>query len=73
MLSKKSFGVVVFSVKMSNPNGNIEDGRPRVSGDTGAGWISSYSMHRKLRDQLADHESPATKELFKEMLSLIHI
>lgn len=58
----KVTGCVVIRVDMSNPNGNIDDGGPRVLPD-GCGWISPVCCKRQIRELLADHESPVFREL----------
>ena len=60
---KRSCGLLVFEVEMCNPNGDIDsDNRPRCL-STGIGWISDVCIKAKIRELLADHDSPVFKEL----------
>lgn len=58
----KIMGCVAVWVEMANPNGNIEDGGPRVLTD-GHGWISPMCAKRQHRELLADHDSPTFREI----------
>lgn len=66
MLAAKSFGVFSIGVEMANPNGDIDNGSPRISGQL-LGWISPYRIKRELRNQLEDHSDPSTVELLKQL------
>ncbi|MHA2279391.1 MAG: type I CRISPR-associated protein Cas7 [Promethearchaeota archaeon] len=61
----KIMGCIAVWVEMANPNGNIEDGGPRVLTD-GHGWISAMCSKRQFRELLADHSSPVFQEILAQ-------
>lgn len=56
-------GLIVFEVRMANPNGDPDaSNSPRTTPD-GFGYVSNVSMKRKYRDLITDKEGDAWKQL----------
>lgn len=67
-LFNRGTGLLVIEVRHSNPNGDPDsESDPRTIDPDSLGLISPVSFKRKLRDLVADHESPvwqASKKVF---------
>lgn len=64
---KRVSGTIILSVNQSNPNGNPDwDNTPRQYGEN-IGFMTPMCIKRKIRDVLADHESPCFLEISKKL------
>lgn len=66
-LFKRSSGIIIVEVNMSNPNGDPDQGgNPRIT-DDGEGIISPHSVKRHIRDLLVDRTNPVWEYLRDEL------
>ncbi len=63
-------GLLIIEVRNSNPNGDPDqESDPRTYNDSGHGLISAVSYKRKVRDLIADWDSPAM-EMGRQLLKI---